>query len=62
MGSQDQHREIIVQQEQPKPWDQLYPTQELYSVGFNEIRGYGPTYARVNVEGDQGREQGDANL
>ena len=59
--TQDQHREVVVvQEEQPKSWDEFYPTQSLRIVSSNEIRGYGPTYARGDF--DQGPEQGEANL
>lgn len=63
MGSQDQHREVVVaQQQQPKNWDQLYPTQRLSRA----VRGYSPAsgnYARpADQQSVHGTQQGDANL
>jgi hypothetical protein len=63
MGSQDWHREIVASVQQPESVDGLGPMQQLIEVDHSEIPGYGCDYQLgTEVPGDQGREQGDANL
>jgi hypothetical protein len=63
MGSQDQHREYVVSVPAPgaEDWHMAEPPQTL--VSYSEIPGVGCDYARgTNTPGDQGLEQGEANL
>jgi hypothetical protein len=63
MGSQDQHREVVAQVQQPKSWDDVNPLQQLHLI--RGMRGYGPTsgnYARpADSESVHGTQQGDTN-
>jgi len=68
MGSQDMHRggeharpHAVVGVEQPTGIEQLNPTEGLFEVGWNEIRGHAPTPLGVDRYSVAGNEQGDVD-
>jgi hypothetical protein len=64
MGSQDQHREVVVGQvEQPKSWDFQSSNQQLHLFATSNIPGYSPaSYARpADAESVHGTQQGDTS-